>query len=149
MPGWVGTAHRTESGEFKCRRCGWSGRAEVTAVGTGRATLFFDKPQDALVEARQDASHQAARTIQRARCKKCGQRNPGELLRYWLSFALACAAAAALVVYEIVMTMKILELGGGWHLSFEQLAVLAIVLGLAWHGRRKRQNIDGGIVWLE
>src|SRR5579862_1568503 len=103
MPGWVGVHSRTERGAFACRRCGWTGRGEVRATGTGRATLFFDKPEDALVEARRDASAKGARLIALAKCKRCGQRNPGELLKYWLPYSVACAATAALVVYEIVM----------------------------------------------
>jgi hypothetical protein len=131
MPGWIGHATRTEEADFACARCGFNGRALVTAAGSGRATLLFDKPEKALVEAQKDARANVQRDIRRARCPKCGQRNPGQALWFWVPYLAATVAAVVL---------------GYWYMprAFYPVVVAGIPL-LGWRGWSK---LDEGIRWL-
>src|SRR4051812_27583654 len=96
MAGWTGYSTRTEDAQFTCQRCRFQGSARVTVVGRGHATLLFDKPEKALTDARVDARDKVQRDIKRARCPKCGERNPGQTLWFWLPWGVGFPAAVVL-----------------------------------------------------
>ena len=131
MPGWVGYHRSIESGDFECKRCGWHGRAQASVVGRGRATLLFDKPEKALVDARVDAVRSGAAIIRRARCKRCGERNPNVALWFWLPYVIGCAAAVGLGYY--------------W---MPRLFYPLVVLGIPYLGWRSLKKGDAAIEWI-
>lgn len=82
-------------GRFTCRRCGFTGIADVVGVGQGVQT-FLNAPGTAAERARDAAERDVARTIARARCPSCKQRNPGVVRNFLLPYAIGLIAAFAL-----------------------------------------------------
>jgi DNA-directed RNA polymerase subunit RPC12/RpoP len=72
--------------EFVCRHCGGRRLADVTGMGQG-AQSFLNSDGTAQRRAEEDARKDIQRTLRRARCPRCHQRNPGAVwsfVRSWL-----------------------------------------------------------------
>jgi hypothetical protein len=90
----VGTqtaAYATRRVEFSCQRCGHKQLADVTGMGEG-VQSFLNSDGTAERRAQKDAEKDIDRTIRRARCPKCKQRNPGALWNFLLPWLLMIAA---------------------------------------------------------
>jgi hypothetical protein len=95
----VATERRTT--EFTCARCGIHRKAEIVGVGEG-AQSFLNSRGTAERRARIDAVRDVDRTIGRARCPGCHQRNPGAVFRFWLPYLIMvaiCIGAGILMGY--------------------------------------------------
>ena len=73
---------------FTCVRCKHEQDAEVIGIGEG-AQSFLNSDGTAEERAREDAHKGLDRTIRRARCPKCRQRNPGVMAKFLSGFAIA------------------------------------------------------------
>jgi hypothetical protein len=82
-------------GRFTCRRCGFAGEADVIGVGQGVETMLNSRGT-AERRASDDARDDVARTVARARCPSCKQRNPGVVAGFWLPYVIGLATAFAL-----------------------------------------------------
>jgi hypothetical protein len=83
---------------FKCERCGCQAQADVVGIGEG-VQSFLNAPGTAEERARKDAEKDIARTIDRAMCPNCKQRNPGAVWRFWMPYLLIAAGGMALGVF--------------------------------------------------
>lgn len=100
----VGTqaaASATSRVEFVCRRCGCRRLADVTGMGQG-VQSFLNSGGTAQRRAEKDARKDIQRTLRRARCPQCQQRNPGAVwsfLRPWLIMVALFMGAAVIAGY--------------------------------------------------
>lgn len=76
--------------EFKCLACGHQATAEVTSTGMGAQSLLQDPGLDE-DRANEDALKDITRTIERARCPKCGQRSSEAVMRYFSPYLFGSA----------------------------------------------------------
>lgn len=127
----------------------------MSVVGIGRATLFFDKPERALVKARQDATDRGRIAIKRAYCGKCGRRNPGEEVAFWMPYAIVALLTLVLIGREILLFYRLHQLIAASDVpvhtrivSAETIALALLLAGVVWVGWKKWLNRDGGVVWL-
>src|SRR6476469_9684718 len=90
----VGTqtaAYATRRLQFSCLRCRHKQLADVTGIGEG-VQSFLNSDGTAQRRAEQDAQKDIDRTIARARCPKCKQRNPGAVWKFLMPYLLMAAA---------------------------------------------------------
>ncbi|MGV3625784.1 MAG: hypothetical protein ACO1OB_33540 [Archangium sp.] len=114
----------TEEREFVCAACGHRARASVVGMGEGAAS-FLNSEGTGDARAKKDALQDVDATIAVAPCPKCGVRNVGAVVKWWLRSAVAPTVLTLLVLTVLTFAPTWFKLG----IEPEEQLTLAYTMG--------------------